>query len=265
MVVQRLAATPEETAEISRREESNAKAKGGDKGKGSRKRKAKTAGGEDDVSSTPKKAKGPKPGQKPLGGPSRGPKIKLWKLVDSAPLHGSESEWLTTLYEASGRDLSKLELYPGGDRIQQEDVAWQENSNEGLLAELENCSKALILSTSALRACAVIKTVSKPYRPVAKLFAKHMSVGDQAKFCKSKKPQMAVGTPNRILRLAELGALDDILSDPKAVIVFDINLDVKNFSVVTMPTVSTDAFTFLREAWLKRPRESRPRLGFSTA
>lgn len=67
---------------------------------------------------------------------------------------------------------------------------------------------------------------------VAKLFAKHMKLEEQASFLASKRFLFAVGTPNRILKLLEMGALslqqtrlvvlDSTWTDAKKRNIFDV-------------------------------------------
>jgi len=53
---------------------------------------------------------------------------------------------------------------------------------------------------------------------------------------------IAVGTPNRLTKLVSLGALQ--LNMIK-LIVIDIEPDVKNFTMLTMPSVREDFFEFM--------------------
>jgi len=74
---------------------------------------------------------------------------------------------------------------------------------------------------------------------VAKLFARHVKLDEQAAFLKANRVGVAVGTPNRLLALVTGGHLD--LTRLRAV-VLDVTPDVKTFCLLTMPGVSADFF-----------------------
>jgi hypothetical protein len=64
----------------------------------------------------------------------------------------------------------------------------------------------LILSSSALRASHIFSTVRKqlPWLQALKLFAKHIKVEEQVEWLK-KTVGLCVGTPNRMVKLRDLG------------------------------------------------------------
>ncbi|KAJ3005889.1 hypothetical protein HKX48_000416 [Thoreauomyces humboldtii] len=68
--------------------------------------------------------------------------------------------------------------------------------------------KVIVLSGSAIRAVDVARLMhAVGERKVAKLFAKHMKVKEQAESLAKESFPLAVGTPNRVLKLIQDGAL----------------------------------------------------------
>lgn len=103
---------------------------------------------------------------------------------------------------------------------------------------------ALIISISAGRCIDLIKKEAKHLRcKVAKLFAKHFKVEEQVEILREKHA-VAVGTPNRLKKLVDIGALS--LASTKLIIV-DMAPDEKTFSLLNSPNVKGDFFMFLCE------------------
>ena len=59
---------------------------------------------------------------------------------------------------------------------------------------------------------------------IAKLFAKHFKVAEQQKLLEGAAVGIASGTPNRLCKLADLGALK---TDHLQLLVVDVHLDAK--------------------------------------
>ena len=105
----------------------------------------------------------------------------------------------------------------------------------------------LIICSSARRAADVINSLSKTFRSViAKLFAKHFKLQEHVEFVKTQQFHLAVGTPNRVAKLMEYGALH---LDQTQLILVDMLLDSKSFSVMTLPDTKAD-FLDLVESWI---------------
>jgi hypothetical protein len=101
----------------------------------------------------------------------------------------------------------------------------------------------IIICSSAIRAADVINSLSSILKcKIAKLFAKHFKLQDQVDILTKGKFPVAVGTPNRVMKLAEYGALQ---LHHTRLIVIDMKKDAKSFSLLTMPEVKDDLFTFL--------------------
>ena len=85
--------------------------------------------------------------------------------------------------------------------------------------------------------------------PVAKLFAKHVKVIEQVEMLKQFTP-IACGTPNRLAKLADIGALD--LSRIE-LLVIDMNRDrVKNLCILDIKDIRNDLFELYRKYINKR-------------
>jgi protein CMS1 len=107
----------------------------------------------------------------------------------------------------------------------------------------------LCVSHSTDRAVELLKALHDALRtPTAKLFARHLKPEEQAEFLRASAVGAAVGTPNRLLKLAAADAL------PLArlrVVVLDLVPDVKTFTLLTMPQVSQDFFQLWTQALLR--------------
>ena len=109
-------------------------------------------------------------------------------------------------------------------------------------------------AASAARATEVIKDISKVFKvKIAKLYAKHFKVHEQVKMLQ-EKIVIGVGTPNRLNKLIEVGALS--LAETE-ILVIDSHKDSKNFTILTLPEVKNDLYNFLRGNVAKDLRSSR--------
>ena len=147
------------------------------------------------------------------------------------------------------------------------------------------CPMVLVVTLSARRSVELTKQLAALKLPVAKLFAKHMSVGEQAALLrgvkgktaagggqKGRKGQaggrcygLAVGTPGRLRKLLRHAAADAAADDdgrPRQggagagalclthaeLIVLDCHEDSKGWTVCTLPDTAAELMEFLREA-----------------
>eukprot|EP00123_Amoebidium_parasiticum_P016218 comp23339_c3_seq1/m.38487 comp23339_c3_seq1/g.38487 ORF comp23339_c3_seq1/g.38487 comp23339_c3_seq1/m.38487 type:complete len:304 (-) comp23339_c3_seq1:383-1294(-) len=92
---------------------------------------------------------------------------------------------------------------------------------------------------------------------MGKLFAKHISVEEQKKFLETTKTRVVVGTPNRIDKLVEIGALG--LSNVKYIIL-DCNRDVKGMNLFRIKAVRDDFFKLFRSHLAKVVKEGKAKL-----
>ncbi|KAA0044636.1 hypothetical protein IC582_017203 [Cucumis melo] len=128
--------------------------------------------------------------------------------------------------------------------------SWKEVLCKGELLEgrTEPGSPAvLIISTSALRSIELLKgfrSITQECHAV-KLFSKHMKVEEQVQLLKNRV-NIASGTPSRIKKLIDIEALG---LSRLAVIVLDVQPDVKGYSLFSLPQVR-DEFWDLYKSYL---------------
>lgn len=117
---------------------------------------------------------------------------------------------------------------------------------DGISSELFGCPILIIICASAIRATEIIKSVSSKLIKckIAKLFAKHFKLEEQIDMLSKEYFPIAIGTPNRLRKLVEYGALK--LSAAKVVLV-DLTPDVKRFNILTSNDVKSDFYPLLCE------------------
>mmetsp|Transcript_2385 Transcript_2385/g.3461 ORF Transcript_2385/g.3461 Transcript_2385/m.3461 type:complete len:294 (+) Transcript_2385:2631-3512(+) len=180
------------------------------------------------------------------------------------------AQWFTDLYEKCSTDLSMIEKYPKSiSDAFKSDYFLADTKKDNLVSVIKShmkkdTNRVLIVTRSALRACALNKEIAGDLRkPIAKLFAKHMKVEEQKAWLEANPLNIAVGTPNRLLKLAEIGSLDNLFC-ARTLLVLDLDPDVKKYNLVTMPGVKSDCFEFFRKRWLALPGDARPKVTFLT-
>lgn len=109
----------------------------------------------------------------------------------------------------------------------------------------------IVVCLSARRAVSLLKDLSSLNVRVAKLFAKHMDMADQVAMLRQNKYGIGVGTPNRLLKLVEEGAL--MMERTERVLV-DCHEDGKRFTVCTMNDTAPDLMEFINRAVLPQIR-----------
>lgn len=135
----------------------------------------------------------------------------------------------------------------------------------------------LIVCISARRAVQVLKQLSPLNVRAAKLFAKHMDLDEQITILRTNSFGIAVGTPNRLLKLVESGGnggdgsgsdsdsddSDDdsgstggaLSLDGTELLVIDNHEDSKAFTVCTMNDTAPDLMQFLHKAVVPQMRK----------
>jgi protein CMS1 len=110
--------------------------------------------------------------------------------------------------------------------------------------ELKQQSPAiLIIAQSGIRCadlCRDLKSVAPQRGAVCKLFAKHLKIQDQIDAL--SQCLIAVGTPNRLMKLCEQGALD--LADRCELIVVDLAPNEKKMTLLDQPQLKNDFLQF---------------------
>ncbi|ORX76731.1 hypothetical protein BCR32DRAFT_248500 [Anaeromyces robustus] len=113
----------------------------------------------------------------------------------------------------------------------------------------------LVVTQSAIRAVEVIRALSEfsKYCKVGKLFSKHMKVKDQVEFLNQSVVKIAVGTPNRLIKLAENESLNMNKLD---LLVIDYTFkDSKNRNIFEIPEIRKDLLTFIKQHCINRIKE----------
>lgn len=102
----------------------------------------------------------------------------------------------------------------------------------------------LVVAPSAARCAALLKPLAAFRARIFKCFAKHLSLDDQRAVLAGPPVQLAVGTPHRVRQLVEL----NVLSLARCrVVVLDLEPDVKRYTLLTNPSLASDAALLLRE------------------
>ncbi|GAB5031333.1 protein cmss1-like [Nannochloropsis oceanica] len=105
----------------------------------------------------------------------------------------------------------------------------------------------VLLSSSAVRANELAKDLRMKLRNLktAKLFAKHLKVDAQVEVLQSEFNALAVGTPNRLIKLLEMNAMS--LARCRLVVLDSSFKDSKSFDLLTLPGVAKDTALLLRD------------------
>merc|ERR1712150_378027 len=104
----------------------------------------------------------------------------------------------------------------------------------------------------------ILKQLSPLNVRAGKLFAKHMDFEEQVAMLKSNSFGIAVGTPNRLLKLFDGGSEEGkgaLTLDGTELLVIDNQEDSKSFTVCTMNDTAPDLMQFLDRAVLPQLRK----------
>ncbi|GKT46021.1 protein CMS1 [Colletotrichum spaethianum] len=105
----------------------------------------------------------------------------------------------------------------------------------GTAPEKKGAPHTIIVAGAGLRAADIVRAVRKfqsKKSTVSKLFAKHMKVDEQVKFLQNTRTGIAVGTPARLMELADNGALS--LEKLQRIVVDASHIDQKKRGVMDM-------------------------------
>lgn len=106
----------------------------------------------------------------------------------------------------------------------------------------KGCPSVIIVCSSAIRSVAVIHSISKIFScKIGKLFAKHFKVHEQVEALQKHFP-IVVGTPNRLNKLIELGALSMTRT---CLVLIDLAEDTKKFHILNHPSICPDVYEWL--------------------
>lgn len=106
------------------------------------------------------------------------------------------------------------------------------------------CPLLLVVCSSAIRATQIIKSMCAKLIKckIAKLFAKHFKVEEQMEMLSKEYFPIALGTPNRLRKLIEVGALS---LRRAALVLVDVTPDSKQFTVLTLKEVNNDFYRLM--------------------
>lgn len=116
----------------------------------------------------------------------------------------------------------------------------------------------IVISSSALRSLELLRELRLFTKecPAAKLFSKHMKIEEQVSFLKNRV-NIACGTPNRIKKLIDMEALG---LSRLAVVVLDMQMDVKGYSLLTLPQVREEVWDLYKSYFHERMVEGTLRM-----
>ncbi|KAG6394832.1 hypothetical protein SASPL_145422 [Salvia splendens] len=216
--------------------------------------------------------------QKKNGSESETPFVKVERVIVERPTISQQLTFLIHHYQSANGQLSSLELdslketciveqgqdAPGnlvGDLKVAFGSSWKEVLCEKHLQEgkVEPGSPALlVISSSALRSLELLREFRSLTGDchAAKLFSKHMKIEEQVSALKNRV-NIASGTPSRIKKLIDMEALG---LSRLAVIVLDMNTDVKGYSLFTLPQVREEFWNLYKSYFHQPLLEGRIRL-----
>lgn len=119
----------------------------------------------------------------------------------------------------------------------------------------------IILARTAIRCVNLIKYLLpfRKYAHLGSLFAKHKKLEEQAKFLREWHCQIAVGTPNRVLDLADNGALK---LDRCVLFIIDMERDPKSLSILDAYETREELFKLYKNHMLPQLSNGTSKLAF---
>ncbi|CAH9131507.1 unnamed protein product [Cuscuta epithymum] len=116
----------------------------------------------------------------------------------------------------------------------------------------------LVISSSAIRSLELLREL-RPFTrecPAAKLFSKHMKIEEQVSVLKNRV-NIASGTPSRIKKLIDMEALG---LSRLSVLVLDMQMDVKGYSLLTLPQVRDEMWDLYKSYFHEKVLEGTLRM-----
>ena len=180
----------------------------------------------------------PTPG---MSGEANGPVDLLWDSYRKAAIAGKGTPMDRSAFDVPEGSLLTLAPSTSGHTQQQPfdalvSVALGTGWKKGLSPSAYGRPAWLIICASAERCIDILKRMDGVRRlaKVGKLFARHMKVKAQIEFLERTRVGAVIGTPSRMNKLADQGALD--LTQLKLVFL-DTHTDKKNLSLLTLKDV----------------------------
>ena len=120
---------------------------------------------------------------------------------------------------------------------------WESSLKKVFAGKPTSSPTVLVVTGSSNRACALIKQLSTLKLPIAKLFSRHMKVDQQKDAMKKTAFPIGVGTPNRVLKLLDLGY---IKLSKTTLVIFDVSVDVKGYHLFSQADTKGDSAVLLQ-------------------
>jgi len=163
----------------------------------------------------------------------------------------NDGSFVNSSFSSEQRTLSNLSSY-----IKQVYPNWKKHLGKPPKeSDYHGQPSVLVVTQSAIRAVEVIRALSEfsKYCKVGKLFSKHMKVKEQVEFLSKSVVKIAVGTPNRLIKLAENESLDMNKLD---LLVIDYTYkDSKNRNIFEIPEIRKDLLAFIKQNCISRIKD----------
>lgn len=160
----------------------------------------------------------------------------LWDFYSKATGHAEQVRRSTGLVPSAIHPSSPVSI-----SVLEQALLHKDTNSGGLLKSPDSKArpKVLFVSSSAIGSLDCLKNCQSLHKacPIAKLFAKHMKIEEQAAYLQETSVNLAIGTPNRLLKLATDGHLD---VSNVTVIVVDMRKNPKQQNMMSIPDVSGD-------------------------
>ena len=115
------------------------------------------------------------------------------------------------------------------------------------------CPRVLVCCAGALRASHTLNSMSAHLKCAhAKVWSKHFKVPAQVEALGKKPYPIAVGTPARVAKLFEVGALD---ARRLQLVILDMAQNQKNFHLLSLPDTQQDTYSLIETYLLPRIKE----------
>lgn len=160
--------------------------------------------------------------------------------IEAEDFRVAESHLMDTTSIEARKSLK--DFIASASKLKKEDLKLAKSSKAG-------SPRLLIVSGAALRSADVVREVKDLAEKgeVAKLFAKHIKLGEHIAYCQKTKFSIGAGTPDRIQKLLEADAL---LLDGTTHLVIDTKKDGKKRSILDIPESRVALFKLLGSAKL---------------
>lgn len=160
--------------------------------------------------------------------------------IEAEDFRVAESHLMDTTAIETRKNLK--DFITSATKLKKEDLKLAKSSKAG-------SPRLLIVSGAALRSADVVREVKDLAEKceVAKLFAKHIKLGEHIAYCQKTRFSIGAGTPDRIQKLLEADAL---LLDTATHLIIDTKKDSKKRNILDIPESRVALFKLLGSAKL---------------